>query len=280
MIAAVGQLCATNRVADNLSKCVGLITKAAQHGAKMVFLPEASDFIADKEEVFGLTETLSSSAFVRGLQEAAKSSSMFVSAGVHEKVVDDALETLVRNTHIVINGSGTICGIYRKLHLFDVNISNGPVLMESRTTLKGTEVVSPIATPIGNVGLGVCYDLRFPEFSTLLRQRGAEIITYPSAFTVKTGQAHWEVLLRSRAIETQSYVIAAAQVGKHNAKRESYGRAMIVDPWGKVVAECVNETGDSDLAYATIDLEYLKTVRRDMPVMDHRRDDVYQLKEI
>ena len=121
-----------------------------------------------------------------------------------------------------------------------------------------------------------CYDLRFPEFSLSLARMGAQILTYPSAFTVATGLAHWESLLRSRAIETQCYVIAAAQTGMHNSKRSSYGHAMVIDPWGAVVAQCREGTG---IALATIDLSYQTKVRSDMPVSLHRRYDVYNLPE-
>ena len=140
---------------------------------------------------------------------------------------------LVSTTHIyvllidlVIDQQGNI-QVYRKLHLFDVEINQGPILKESDATLKGQSIVPPISTSLGHIGLGTCYDLRFPEFSTLLRQQGMDIMTYPSAFTVKTGMTHWDILLKARAIENQCYVIAAAQQGKHGAKRESFGRAQV-----------------------------------------------------
>ncbi|CAG0891316.1 unnamed protein product [Darwinula stevensoni] len=127
---------------------------------------------------------------------------------------------------------------------------------------------------VSNPRLTACYDLRFPEMSLALRERGAEILTFPSAFTVSTGLAHWEVLLRARAIETQCYVIAAAQTGIHNSNRSSYGHAMIVDPWGRVIAQCREGT---DVAVAKVDLEYLRKIRQEMPVHSHRRPDVYSL---
>ncbi|KAG0226663.1 Nitrilase [Actinomortierella wolfii] len=191
------------------------------------------------------------------------------------------------NTHVVINSEGSIVEKYRKIHLFDVDIADGPRLMESDSTVPGDQVVPPIKTPVGQVGLAICYDLRFPELAAKLRSKGAEILTYPSAFTPLTGQAHWEVLLRSRAIETQSYVIAAAQVGKHTEKRSSYGHAMIVDPWGRVVAECsgqkdrksngIESAGENDdddeaeIATADIDHSLIAKIRLEMPVWSHRR---------
>ena len=130
----------------------------------------------------------------------------------------------------------------------------------------------PFSSTLGKVGLTICYDLRFPELALAQRRRGAEIITVPSAFTVPTGKAHWEILLRARAIETQCYVIAAAQVGKHNEKRQSYGHSMIVSPWGEILAELSgNENIESEIAIAEIDLETLGKTRTAMPLWDQRR---------
>ena len=130
----------------------------------------------------------------------------------------------------------------------------------------------PFSSTLGKVGLTICYDLRFPELALAQRRRGAEIITVPSAFTVPTGKAHWEILLRARAIETQCYVIAAAQVGKHNEKRQSYGHSMIVSPWGEILAELSgNENTESEIAIAEIDLETLGKTRTAMPLWDQRR---------
>ncbi|KAG0047066.1 Carbon-nitrogen hydrolase [Gryganskiella cystojenkinii] len=177
------------------------------------------------------------------------------------------------NTHVLINDQGSIVESYRKIHLFDVDIKNGPQLIESRNTAAGDKIVSPVQSPVGKIGLSICYDLRFPELSLELRHRGAEILTYPSAFTIKTGEAHWEVLLRSRAIETQSYVVAAAQVGQHSEKRSSYGHAMIVDPWGKVVAQLDGQ--EEGIAVANVDLVSLARIRVEMPVLNHRRHDIF-----
>jgi predicted amidohydrolase len=237
---------------------------------KALFLPEASDYIAEStEQGLELAQPIDGE-FVSGIKQACKQFGIYVSIGVHERIVPRTY-----NTHLLIDGNGEIKGLYRKLHLFDVSVPNGPILMESKSTEPGSVIVKPINTPFGRVGLGVCYDLRFPEFSTLLQKQGMDIMTYPSAFTVKTGLAHWEILLRARAIETQSYVVAAAQYGHHTSNRESYGHAMIVDPWGKILATC---TPTEPIQAVEIDLDYLKTIRTNMPVVHHRRDDVYTLE--
>ncbi|KAI8999353.1 carbon-nitrogen hydrolase [Gaertneriomyces semiglobifer] len=226
MLAAVAQICSTASLEANQKTCVELIEAAAAKGAKMIFFPEASDFIAlTSADALGLVNP----AFTACLQSAAQANAIYISVGVHEQ----GHHGKMANVHLVISDTGAIVGRYQKIHLFDVDIPSGPRLLESAHTTAGTEIPSPVATPVGNLGLAVCYDLRFPEMSWLLRKKGAEILTYPSAFTIKTGQAHWKTLLRARAIETQCYVIAAAQVGEHNSKRASFGHAMIIDPWGK-----------------------------------------------
>ncbi len=181
----------------------------------------------------------------------------------------------VLNTHVLLGADGSVLGRYSKAHLFNVDIPGGARLKEADYVVPGGEVGHPIHAAGIKIGLGVCYDLRFPEFSTALRRRGAHLLTYPSAFTVATGMAHWEVLLRARAVETQCYVVAAAQAGKHNQKRASYGHSIIIDPWGTVLAQCGGE--GEDVAVAPLDLKYLEGIRTSMPVMQHRRSDLYGL---
>ncbi|KAG0256222.1 8-oxoguanine glycosylase ogg1 [Mortierella polycephala] len=268
---AVAQFCGGPSVSVNLATCVRLMHQASSLAAKMIFLPEASDFIGIPiDEALTLAHPLPSGLFLEGLCAEAKKIGIWCSVGIHEQ---SPLSGRLHNTHVLINDQGLIVESYRKIHLFDVDILNGPRLMESDSTVAGDRLVSPVMTPAGKIGLGICYDLRFPELALRLRKAGAEVLTYPSAFTVKTGQAHWEVLLRSRAIETQSYVVAAAQVGQHSSTRTSYGHAMIVDPWGQIVAECDGQA--EGVAVAPIELSVLERIRTEMPVMNHRRYDIF-----
>ncbi|KAL8808854.1 MAG: hypothetical protein Q9200_003957 [Gallowayella weberi] len=259
-------------MAHNLSQCRLLVQKAVAAGAKALFLPEASDYIAPSaSETVSLVQPASSSPFVLGLQESARNHRLSINVGIHEPAQGGKK---VKNTLLWIDEHGEIKHRYQKLHLFDVDIPGGPTLQESNSVEKGMELVPPFTTAIGNVGMLICFDLRFPEPSISLRRQGAHIITYPSAFTVPTGKAHWSTLLRARAIETQSYVIAAAQVGSHNEKRTSYGHSMLVSPWGEVMAELSGEKKDEpEIAVAEIDLEGLEKIRKEMPLL--RRTDVY-----
>ncbi|KAL2376204.1 hypothetical protein RJZ90_007658 [Blastomyces dermatitidis] len=272
-IQAVGQLCSTGNLAHNLSRCQILVKKAVNASAKALFLPEASDYIASSPaETVLLAQSVHQSPFVLGLQKEARESKVSINVGIHEPAQGGEK---VKNTLIWIDETGEITQRYQKIHLFDVDIMDGPVLKESRSVEKGMEILPPFNTPVGRVGLSICFDLRFPEISLSLRRQNAQIITYPSAFTVPTGQAHWETLLRARAIETQAYVIAAAQAGAHNHKRISYGHSMIVNPWGEVVAKLGGGSlsQEPEIAVADIDLELLEKVRREMPLL--RRIDVY-----
>ncbi|KAL6239046.1 hypothetical protein BDW75DRAFT_165793 [Aspergillus navahoensis] len=269
-IAAVGQLCSTASISANLAQCRVLVRKAVQAGAKALFLPEATDYIGSSPaETISLARPVQESEFVLGLQNEARDNNLHINVGIHEP----ASNGRVKNTLIWIDNRGDIKQRYQKVHLFDVNINGGPVLKESSSVEEGNEILPPFDTVLGRVGLSICFDLRFPEISLALKRQNAQIITYPSAFTVPTGKAHWETLLRARAIETQSYVIAAAQAGPHNEKRQSYGHSMIVNPWGEVVAKLGDEYEEPQIAVANIDLDLLAKVRREMPLL--RRTDIY-----
>ncbi|CBF75679.1 carbon-nitrogen hydrolase family protein [Aspergillus nidulans FGSC A4] len=269
-IAAVGQLCSTANISSNLAQCRTLVRKAVEAGAKALFLPEAADYIGSSPaETISLARPVQESEFVLGLQSEARDNNLHINVGIHEPAANGR----VKNTLIWIDDKGYITQRYQKVHLFDVDIKGGPVLKESSSVEKGNEILPPFDTVLGRIGLSICFDLRFPEISLALRRQNAQIITYPSAFTVPTGRAHWETLLRARAIETQSYVIAAAQAGPHNEKRQSYGHSMIVNPWGEIMAKLGDEYEEPQIVVANIDLELLGKVRTEMPLL--RRTDIY-----
>ncbi|XP_058467028.1 nitrilase and fragile histidine triad fusion protein NitFhit [Malaya genurostris] len=275
---AIAQMRSTNDKQHNMNQVRTILQKAQSQQATFVFFPECCDYVgSNREETLKMSEPLTGQT-VTEYKQLAKDFNLWISfGGVHESILSDSIDGEMKNiynTHLVVNNLGDIVGQYRKLHMFNV-VTPEFKFRESETVRSGNELVSPINTPIGKLGLQICYDVRFSEASTLLRKQGAEILTYPSAFAVSTGRAHWEVLLRARAIENQCFVIAAAQIGFHNKKRESYGHAMAVDPWGSVLCEAGQQ--DLDVVVATLDLERQITVRQNMPCFDHRRDDVYNL---
>ncbi|CAG9762772.1 unnamed protein product [Ceutorhynchus assimilis] len=281
-IVSVCQFTATNDKTKNTKVIQNLVQESVKKQAKMVFFPEACDFISrDKTEFKNLSEPITG-PLMTSYQDLAKTSQVWLSiGGFHEKYDQDT----IYNSHVIINDKGNIEAVYRKIHLFDVSIPEQNInLKESELNTAGSQILAPVQTPIGLLGLSICYDLRFPEQSTILRKLGADVLTYPSAFTSATGKVHWETLLKARAIENQCFVIAAAQYGQHNEKRISYGHSMIVDPWGQILAECpkysTEKPSDESFAVATIDFDQLKRIRMEMPIMSHRRNDIYSLNLI
>uniref|UniRef100_A0A2M4BLN9 Nitrilase and fragile histidine triad fusion protein NitFhit n=2 Tax=Anopheles marajoara TaxID=58244 RepID=A0A2M4BLN9_9DIPT len=277
---AVAQMKSTNDKEHNLDQVRTITERGKAKDAQFIFFPECCDFVGThREETMRLSEPLTG-PLVQQYKQLAREHNVWLSfGGIHETITDSSGPEKdvqrIFNTHIIIDNSGELVASYRKLHLFNV-VTPEFRFRESDTVQSGASVVPPIESPIGRIGLQICYDVRFPEVSTLLRKLGAEILTYPSAFAVSTGRAHWEVLLRARAIENQCFVVAAAQIGFHNKKRESYGHAMVVNPWGTILTEA-DPTLDLDVVYAELDYDKLDSVRANMPCFEHRRHDVYNL---
>ena len=208
----------------------------------------------------------SKSPFLLGLQEEAKKHKLPISVGVHEPS-DNPESKRIRNTLLWINEKGEIAQRYQKLHLFDLEIEGGPNMRESTTIEPGNEILPLFDSPVGKIGSMICFDLRFAELALSLKRQKADILLYPSAFTPETGKAHWLPLLRARAIECTSYVIAAAQVGAHNPKRSSYGHSIVISPWGEIVAELDGEKKDEpEVIFAEIDFGKLASVRKSLPL--------------
>ena len=261
------QMRSTDDLGANLTACRQLVAAAASDGAKLVVLPECFPFLGRGEgDKLPIAETLEGNGPVMGtLRElASKHGAWLVGGGMPEIVPGDAKRTY--NTCVVVAPSGELLARYRKIHLFDVDIPGGAVLRESDATAAGNELV---ALDIGGarVGLSICYDLRFPElYRELALKRGCEVLLVPSAFTAHTGAAHWHTLLRARAIEDQAWVVTAAQWGKHNEKRESYGHTLVIDPWGTVVGERADGDG---VVVATLDRAAVAKRRTQMPCARH-----------
>ncbi|GAA6023682.1 hypothetical protein JCM11491_005271 [Sporobolomyces phaffii] len=278
---AVGQLCSTNDPSLNARLACSIIRRAAKLSAQLVLLPEGCDFIATPEEVKALSTTPDQSEFLTKVRKQAKESSCWVSVGIHESSEE---EGRVYNTNVLIDAKGNIASKYEKIHLLDVDVQGGDSTQESDLIMEGKRLTEPAQTPVGKLGLHICYDLRFPEGALALRRKGAQLIAYNSAFTARTGPPHWEVLLRARAIENQAYVLASNQIGTHPSGRQSHGHAMIVDPWGSVVAQCSDRPpqdakeqheDDGQFCMTAVDLEWVEELRKSMPLLDQRRTDIY-----
>lgn len=262
------QLCSHNDVVQNLQIVESLVADAVTQGAEVVFLPEAFAYIGADEGQIPLAETFTSPGPILSscVNLAHTHGVHLIAGGFPEKATSDR----IYNTCFHVSPAGDIQARYRKIHLFDVDLEDGTKLQESRTTAPGQQLITT-ELPFGILGLSVCYDLRFPRLYQSLIDAGAVAVTVPAAFTAYTGQAHWHVLLRARAIECQAYFIAPAQVGDHGYPgRQSFGHALVVDPWGTIVAEC--STDEPSVAVAEINPSEVSRIRSQLPSLQHQRE--------
>jgi predicted amidohydrolase len=258
------QMTSTADVRRNLDTAARLVSEAADLGAKLVALPENFAYMGPEEGRLAAAESLDGPT-LGTIREVARRRAVWVVAGsIAERSTNPKMTA---NTSAVVADDGSIVAVYRKIHLFDVSIPDGARYAESEGVVPGDKVVVA-PTALGRIGLTVCYDLRFPELYRTLASLGAEVITIPSAFTLFTGKDHWEVLVRARAIENLAYVIAPAQVGRHSGNRQTFGNAMIVDPWGVVLARCADGEG---VCVAPFSRPRLERVRQELPALKHRK---------
>ena len=260
------QMCANADVRRNLDSTLALVRDAASAGARVVLVPEAFAFIGrERDRAAHLEKLPGGGPILSRCAQTARDSGVDLVLGGFPEQADDGRAF---NTCVHLDPDGAVAALYRKIHLFDVDLADGTRMLESRGTAPGDQAVVT-DTPFGPLGLTVCYDVRFPQLYQALADKGAVAIAVPSAFFKNTGRSHWHVLLRARAIECQCYVVAPAQHGDHGHRgRQSYGHGLVVDPWGDVVAEC--EGGDG-FALADIDPARVAAVRAELPSLANRR---------
>jgi deaminated glutathione amidase len=263
MRVAVCQLNARDDRTANLEVARDLLGRAAAAGADLAVLPEYVDYLGrtagepKPEPVDG--------DFAAFFAETARRLGIWVLAGSFHEASADPERT--HNTSLVFDRGGGLVAVYRKIHLYDVEIPGRVSYQESRTVAPGTETTVVDVEGV-RVGLSICYDLRFPELYRRLAVAGAQVLIVPAAFMMHTGRDHWEVLLRARAIENQCFVVAAGQIGDHEPGRTCFGRSMVVDPWGTVIAQAPDTIG---VTVADLDLDRLATIRAELPSLANRR---------
>lgn len=265
---AVLQMCSTPDQSKNLNDAQSLLRQAREQGALVGFLPENFSYMGYKErDRVEVAEVDGDGPVQQWLADQAMSLGMWIVAGTVPLRNDDGLPAA---SCLVFNEAGHRMARYDKTHLFDVSVNGQDgerLYRESSATLAGNRIVL-VDTPAGRLGLSVCYDVRFPELYRAMVDQGAELFSVPSAFTVPTGKAHWEVLLRARAIENQAFVLAPAQAGRHPGGRDTWGDSMIVGPWGNVISRL--ETGVG-LIMADLDREAQVEMRAKFPSLEHRK---------
>ncbi len=265
LVAAV-QLSSTSDEERNWEEAKAFVREASSRGARFVVTPENTNFLGPHEEKVRRAEPLDGNTCSR-FARLASACQVHLLLGSFNERSDEPKRCF--NTSVLFSPSGERLAVYRKMHLFDIDLSEGVSFQESATIKPGEEVVLA-TTALATIGLSICYDLRFPELYRRLTVQGAELLCVPSAFTWTTGKDHWELLLRARAVENQCYLVAAAQCGRHDDQglRRSWGHSMIIDPWGDVLAMAGEEPG---IVTAEIRPERIREVRRAMPVADHRK---------
>ena len=264
--AAIVQLRSGTDVPRNLKDASLLIRQAASQGATFISTPEMTNlFEPDRERLKAITRSEAEDSSVHGFSALAEKLGIWLHVG--SMALKGAGDKLVNRT-LLFGPDGKIIARYDKIHLFDVDLPNGDQYRESASYTGGTEAVT-VELPFCKLGLSICYDVRFPALYKALAVAGANVLVVPAAFTVPTGKAHWHVLLRARAIETGSFVIAAAQGGKHDSGRETFGHAKVVNPWGEVIAECGT---DPEYKVFEIDLAQSVAARSRIPNLLHGRE--------
>ena len=250
----------------NLRALETAIGEAAAGGAEMLFTPEMSGLLdRDSARASKNLRPENEDEVLAGCREAARRHRIWLHVGSLAILAGDGK---VANRGFVIDREGQIRARYDKIHLFDVDLPTGESWRESNTYSAGKDVVVVNGTPVGKLGLTICYDLRFPGLFARLAEADADVIAVPAAFTVPTGRAHWHVLQRARAIEAGLFVVAAAQVGHHEDGRNTFGHSLVVDPWGEILVDMAEEAG---VGFADIDLKRISDVRSRIPALNHRR---------
>ncbi|MCW9024142.1 MAG: carbon-nitrogen hydrolase family protein [Gammaproteobacteria bacterium] len=261
------QMASGPNVGANLTEAGRLIGKAVDAGVELVVLPENFAFLgaADRDQL-KLCEKPGEGPIQRFLSEQADKHRVWLVGGTVPMSTDD--NSHIRAACIVFNDKGEQVGRYDKVHLFDVHLEENEETYHESATIEPGSQITVLDTPFGRLGLAICYDLRFPELFRRMVDEEVDVFAIPAAFTAITGKAHWEPLVRARAIENLSYILASAQGGYHVSGRETYGHSMIVDPWGAVIDELPNGSG---VVIADLDLERIRNIRRNFPVLEHRK---------
>jgi predicted amidohydrolase len=267
MRAAIFQMTSGIDPAANAAAIVDMAARAKGEGADMLFTPEMAGYLdRDRQRAAATLRAQADDPVLAAVREAAAKHGLWIHLG-SIPLKDERSDGRWANRSFMIDDRGEIRASYDKIHLFDVDLATGESWRESSVYGPGERVVA-VDTPWGRMGLSICYDMRFPDLYRALTDAGATVLLMPAAFTVPTGQAHWHILLRARAIEAGCFVIAAAQAGVHADGRETYGHSLIADPWGDIVLDMGAEAG---LALADIDLSRIEDVRGRVPALANRR---------
>jgi len=269
-IVAAIQMDSKDNKEQNLDDAISLIEEGVNRGAKLIAMPEQMNYIGNDNS--SNAEEIPHGPTFKVMAEQAKKCNIWLHCGsIYEKNDVDSLRPY--NTTMLINPRGELVTKYRKIHMFDVNIKDGPSVKESNSVCPGSEIVTVDTHEVGHLGLSICYDIRFGELYRIMALDGAQIFLTPADFVLNTGKDHWEAILRARSIENGCYTISPGQCGV-KPQFQAYGKSLIVDPWGNVVAKASDKPC---VITAEVDLDYLDSVRNQVFTLENRRDDIYRL---
>ncbi len=253
----------------NISKAVEMIYRSAQNNADVIILPEMFNCPYDNSKFHNYAENFETGETIKAVRKAAKELAVYVIAGS----IPEASEGKVYNTCVAIDNKGNILGRHRKVHLFDVNIP-GKIEFKESATLNSGDDVTVVDAGICKIGIAICYDVRFPEMFRIMALRGAQIVVIPAAFNMTTGPLHWELLMRARAVDNQVFIAAVSPARDEKANYVAYGNSMVVDPFAKVLGRL---EADEDILFTDINLSEIDKTRNELPLLKHRREDIYKV---
>lgn len=260
---------------ENLKKAISMIKTASKMDADLIILPEMFNCPYENEKFIEYSEEAENSYTLNLISKIASEEKKYILAGsIPEKETTSTSEKIY-NTSFMFNPKGKIIAKHRKMHLFDIDVKGKIYFKESDTLTAGNQITIA-ETSFGKIGIGICYDIRFPELARLMALEGADILCYPSAFNLTTGPAHWEMLFKARACDNQVFTIGVAPALDKNANYNSYGHSLIVNPWGEIISSASFE---EELIIAEIDLNEIKKVREELPLLKNRRKDIYNLEK-
>ena len=273
---ALCQMNVVDNKGENIRKAIQMIKESKKQGADLAVLPEMFNCPYENEKFIEYAEELNGSQTLEKIADIAKEENLHVLAGSIPELEEDGEGTQsIYNTAVLFDNKGKLLGKHRKMHLFDIDVKGKIYFKESDTLSAGNEF-TVIETELTTIGIGICYDVRFVELSRIMALNGAQILIFPGAFNLTTGPAHWEILFKSRALDNQVYAIGVAPALDMDASYNSFGHSIAVNPWGEVIEELDYEEG---LKIVEIDLDEIKRIREEIPILKNRRTDLYEIKE-
>jgi predicted amidohydrolase len=267
---ALCQIKVVDNKEHNINKALEMIKESSINGADLIILPEMFNCPYENSKFEEYAETIDESPTLDAISSAASKYKIHIIAGS----IPEKTEKGIYNTSFIFDNQGKIIGFHRKMHLFDIDIP-GRITFKESDILKPGQEITVIDTIFGKIGIGICYDIRFPELSRIMALQGASILIFPGAFNLTTGPAHWETLIRARSIDNQVFVAAVSPASDENANYVAYGHSMACNPWGEIISKGSLE---ESIIYAELDKNMVENIREELPLLKNRRTDIYQLK--